>query len=97
MALPVSTGTTSATTLLAPHPSDLQTHLHHPAGDLRSHSPQDLRQPEFSSAFGLMGLDDPNVLAGLANDGMPFFSTAAQGRMGFRRKRGRGRTRTPQG
>ncbi|KAK7043982.1 hypothetical protein VNI00_008150 [Paramarasmius palmivorus] len=28
----------------------------------------------FSSAFGLMSLDDPNVLAGLANDGQPFFS-----------------------
>ncbi|TFK93844.1 hypothetical protein K466DRAFT_510997 [Polyporus arcularius HHB13444] len=28
----------------------------------------------FSSAFGLMSLDDPNVLAGLQNDGQPFFS-----------------------
>ncbi|KAI0656366.1 hypothetical protein C8Q70DRAFT_331473 [Cubamyces menziesii] len=28
----------------------------------------------FSSAFGLMSLDDPNVLAGLSNDGAPFFS-----------------------
>lgn len=28
----------------------------------------------FSSAFGLMSLDDPNVLAGLAADGTPFFS-----------------------
>nr|BAO04163.1 transcription factor Gf.BMR1 [Grifola frondosa] len=28
----------------------------------------------FSSAFGLMSLDDPNVLAGLAGDGAPFFS-----------------------
>ncbi|KAI0711803.1 hypothetical protein C8T65DRAFT_182133 [Cerioporus squamosus] len=28
----------------------------------------------FSSAFGLMSLDDPNVLAGLSNDGQPFFS-----------------------
>ncbi|KAH9937888.1 uncharacterized protein BXZ73DRAFT_44744, partial [Epithele typhae] len=28
----------------------------------------------FSSAFGLMSLDDPNVLAGLAADGQPFFS-----------------------
>lgn len=32
----------------------------------------------FSSAFGLMSLDDPNVLAGLANDSAPFFS-ALQG------------------
>ncbi|KAL4243752.1 hypothetical protein ABKN59_011035 [Abortiporus biennis] len=29
----------------------------------------------FSSTFGLMSLDDPNVLAGLAGDGAPFFST----------------------
>ena len=28
----------------------------------------------FSSAFGLMSLDDPNVIAGLASDGQPFFS-----------------------
>ncbi|KAH9846457.1 hypothetical protein C2E23DRAFT_864003 [Lenzites betulinus] len=28
----------------------------------------------FSSAFGLMSLDDPNVLAGLSSDGAPFFS-----------------------
>ncbi|TBU37280.1 hypothetical protein BD309DRAFT_984396 [Dichomitus squalens] len=28
----------------------------------------------FSSAFGLMSLDDPNVLAGIASDGQPFFS-----------------------
>ncbi|KII84332.1 hypothetical protein PLICRDRAFT_57740 [Plicaturopsis crispa FD-325 SS-3] len=31
----------------------------------------------FSSAFGLMSLDDPAVLAGLATDGAPFFSNAA--------------------
>ncbi|KAF8556509.1 hypothetical protein OG21DRAFT_1506440 [Imleria badia] len=28
----------------------------------------------FSSAFGLMSIDDPNVLAGLSSDGVPFFS-----------------------
>ncbi|PSS05474.1 hypothetical protein PHLCEN_2v3756 [Hermanssonia centrifuga] len=28
----------------------------------------------FSNAFGLMSLDDPNVLAGLSNDAAPFFS-----------------------
>ena len=33
---------------------------------------------EFSSAFGLMSLDDPNVLAGLAVDGQPFFSDPGQ-------------------
>ncbi|KAJ6522410.1 hypothetical protein B0H19DRAFT_682485 [Mycena capillaripes] len=60
-------------------------HAHHPAGDLHTHShhPNDLRPPEFSSAFGLMSLDDPNVLAGLASDGVPFFSTAGQGRTGL--------------
>lgn len=31
----------------------------------------------FSSAFGLMSLDDPNVLAGLANDSVPFFSSVS--------------------
>ncbi|KAG2116867.1 hypothetical protein BD769DRAFT_1485235 [Suillus cothurnatus] len=31
----------------------------------------------FSSAFGLMSIDDPNVLAGLSTDGVPFFSNAA--------------------
>jgi len=31
----------------------------------------------FSSAFGLMSIDDPNVVAGMATDGAPFFSTAA--------------------
>ncbi|KAJ7278371.1 hypothetical protein C8J57DRAFT_1576890 [Mycena rebaudengoi] len=34
--------------------------------------------PEFSSAFGLMSLDDPNVLAGLAADGVPFFAGGQQ-------------------
>ncbi|KAF9650234.1 hypothetical protein BDM02DRAFT_1496467 [Thelephora ganbajun] len=28
----------------------------------------------FSSAFGLMSLDDPNVVAGITSDGTPFFS-----------------------
>ncbi|KAL0566232.1 hypothetical protein V5O48_015785 [Marasmius crinis-equi] len=36
----------------------------------------------FSNAFGLMSLDDPNVLAGLASDGQPFFS-AFEGLEGF--------------
>ncbi|KAF7334974.1 Zinc finger/binuclear cluster transcriptional regulator [Mycena venus] len=54
---------------------DLHDMRHHP-GDL--HHVGDLhRPPEFSSAFGLMSLDDPNVLAGLAPDGVPFFSSAA--------------------
>ncbi|KAJ6564832.1 hypothetical protein B0H19DRAFT_83338 [Mycena capillaripes] len=55
-----------------PHLSDLRQHPRHPAGDFRP--------PELSSAFGLVNLDDFNVPAGLASDGVPFFSTAAQGR-----------------
>ncbi|KAJ7304587.1 hypothetical protein DFH08DRAFT_52451, partial [Mycena albidolilacea] len=47
---------------------DLHDMRHHP-GDLH-------RPPEFSNAVGLMSLDDPNVLAGLATDSVPF-STAA--------------------
>jgi hypothetical protein len=31
----------------------------------------------FSSAFGLMSLDDPGVLAGLATDGAPYFSAVS--------------------
>lgn len=33
----------------------------------------------FSSAFGLMSIDDPNVLAGLSSDGIPFFSHLGMG------------------
>ncbi|KAF8636989.1 hypothetical protein AX17_003118 [Amanita inopinata Kibby_2008] len=36
----------------------------------------------FSSAFGLMSLDDPNVLAGVANDAAPFFSNNAMSTLG---------------
>ncbi|KAJ7026366.1 hypothetical protein C8F04DRAFT_1268146 [Mycena alexandri] len=50
------------------HHSDLQHHPSHPDLHLQQ------RPPEFSSAFGLMSLDDPNVLAGLSTDGVPFFS-----------------------
>ncbi|KAM5544896.1 hypothetical protein V8D89_001794 [Ganoderma adspersum] len=39
----------------------------------RGQNPQE-GEGGFSSAFGLMSLDDPNVLAGIANDGQPFFS-----------------------
>ncbi|PPQ92094.1 hypothetical protein CVT25_008260 [Psilocybe cyanescens] len=42
-------------------------------GSSGAYAPHDERQ-EFSSAFGLMSLDDPNVIAGLAVDGQPFFS-----------------------
>ncbi|KAJ6522415.1 hypothetical protein B0H19DRAFT_1386688 [Mycena capillaripes] len=81
MVLPTSTAND-----LRQHP-DLHQHLHahHPAGDLHTHShhPNDLRPPEFSSAFGLMSLKDPNVLAGLASDSVLFFSTAGQGRTGL--------------
>ncbi|EPS93659.1 hypothetical protein FOMPIDRAFT_1026454 [Fomitopsis schrenkii] len=37
----------------------------------------------FSSAFGLLSLDDPNVLAGLANDSTPFFSNLTPGASGL--------------
>ncbi|EIW58041.1 uncharacterized protein TRAVEDRAFT_29876 [Trametes versicolor FP-101664 SS1] len=43
------------------------------SGQSQSQNPQE-GEGGFSSAFGLMSLDDPNVLAGLANDGAPFFS-----------------------
>ncbi|KAI9566941.1 hypothetical protein HD554DRAFT_2114045 [Boletus coccyginus] len=33
----------------------------------------------FSSAFGLMSIDDPNVLAGLSSDGVSFFSNLSMG------------------
>nr|GAT49025.1 zinc finger/binuclear cluster transcriptional regulator [Mycena chlorophos] len=63
--------------------ASLDMHSHHPGLDMQHHHPHSRppahdphgRPPEFSSAFGLMSLDDPNVLAGLANDGVPFFST----------------------
>ncbi|CAK5269056.1 unnamed protein product [Mycena citricolor] len=59
---------------LRSHAADL-----HPAHDV--HPP---RPPEFSSAFGLMSLDDPQVLAGLAQDGVPFFSgTTSTARTGL--------------
>ncbi|KAF9223233.1 hypothetical protein BS17DRAFT_128950 [Gyrodon lividus] len=47
----------------------------------QQHSQQLQTQPigegGFSSAFGLMSIDDPNVLAGLSSDGVPFFSNVA--------------------
>ncbi|KAI0350424.1 hypothetical protein OH77DRAFT_1463778 [Trametes cingulata] len=43
------------------------------SGQSQSQSSQE-GEGGFSSAFGLMSLDDPNVLAGLSNDGAPFFS-----------------------
>ncbi|KAF7320612.1 Zinc finger/binuclear cluster transcriptional regulator [Mycena chlorophos] len=56
-------------------PSPIQPH--HP--DLDHHNPHSRQStsddpPAFSNTFGLMSLDDPNVLAGLATDGVPFFS-----------------------
>jgi hypothetical protein len=38
------------------------------------HRPPPLAPEGFSSAFGLMTLEDPNVLAGLSNNAIPFFS-----------------------
>ncbi|KAF7311693.1 Zinc finger/binuclear cluster transcriptional regulator [Mycena indigotica] len=53
--------------------------MHHPHSHARPpDGPHHGHRSEFSSAFGLMSLDDPNVLAGLAADGVPFFSTTSQ-------------------
>ncbi|KAL0057015.1 hypothetical protein AAF712_016366 [Marasmius tenuissimus] len=60
------------------HPSHISPPQHHahahpmppPAGD----GSRPNTSHGFSNAFGLMSLDDPNVLAGLASDGQPFFS-----------------------
>ncbi|KAH7884872.1 hypothetical protein F5I97DRAFT_1512756 [Phlebopus sp. FC_14] len=48
----------------------------HPSSDSGEQQGQQQRPGEggFSSAFGLMSIDDPNVLAGLSADGAPFFS-----------------------
>ncbi|EIW83618.1 hypothetical protein CONPUDRAFT_88151 [Coniophora puteana RWD-64-598 SS2] len=42
-----------------------------------NHNSSRLGEGGFFSAFGLMSIDDPNVLAGLSTDGAPFFSNAA--------------------
>ncbi|KAF9259631.1 hypothetical protein L218DRAFT_963385 [Marasmius fiardii PR-910] len=70
-------------------PPNLQSHMHPPPpssttgpsgapGPPGGHS--ELSRPGtahgVSSVFGLMSLDDPNVLAGLATDGQPFFHDA---------------------
>ncbi|KAH0833439.1 hypothetical protein J3R83DRAFT_12553 [Lanmaoa asiatica] len=41
--------------------------------------PHHVGEGGFSSAFGLMSIDDPNVLAGLSSDGVPFFSHLGMG------------------
>lgn len=41
--------------------------------------PPRVGEGSFSSAFGLMSIDDPNVLAGLSSDGVPFFSNLGVG------------------
>ena len=43
----------------------------------QSNQHSQLGEGGFSSAFGLMSIDDPNVLAGLSTDGVPFFSNVA--------------------
>lgn len=45
------------------------------AGVRPSLAARDRGEGVYSSAFGLMSLDDPAVLAGLANDGEPFFTS----------------------
>ena len=57
-------------------------HQHQPHSHPHHHLSQqvipDIGRPEFSSAFGLLSLDDPNVLAGIATDGTPFFDDPNQ-------------------
>jgi hypothetical protein len=53
-------------------PSILQNPPHHLT--IPGQKPTFEHHEGFSSAFGLMSLDDPNVLAGIASDGTPFFS-----------------------
>jgi len=43
----------------------------------QSNQHSQLGEGGFSSAFGLVSIDDPNVLAGLSTDGVPFFSNVA--------------------
>ena len=50
---------------------------HHDLRHSTSHPNLQNHEGGFSSAFGLMSIDDPNVIAGLAADGAPFFSNAA--------------------
>ncbi|KAJ7748551.1 hypothetical protein DFH07DRAFT_1035941 [Mycena maculata] len=51
---------------------------HHASASLDlQHPDMQGQRGEFLSAFGLMSLDDPNVLAGLAADGLPFFAQPA--------------------
>ena len=61
------------------HQHQHHSHPHHQ--HLSQHQQQvisDLGRPEFSSAFGLLSIDDPNVIAGIATDGTPFFDDPSQ-------------------
>ena len=51
--------------------------MHHDIRHSASHPNFHTHEGGFSSAFGLMSIDDPNMIAGLATDGAPFFSNAA--------------------
>ncbi|KAJ4478428.1 hypothetical protein J3R30DRAFT_3404473 [Lentinula aciculospora] len=44
------------------------------SGSMDEHPSEHSNNAGFSNAFGLLSLDDPAVIAGLANDGAPFFS-----------------------
>ncbi|KZT22412.1 hypothetical protein NEOLEDRAFT_1243965, partial [Neolentinus lepideus HHB14362 ss-1] len=48
---------------------------HSQASSVDGHGERGEGEGGFSSAFGMMSLDDPNVLAGLSNDAPPFFSS----------------------
>lgn len=60
------------------HQQQHQPHSHSHGHNLQQQIVSDLARPEFSSAFGLLSLDDPNVMAGIATDGTPFFDHPSQ-------------------
>ena len=60
------------------HHHQPQSHSHHHLNVSQQQVISDLGRPEFSSAFGLLSLDDPNVIAGLTTDGTPFFDDPNQ-------------------
>jgi len=54
--------------------------MHRPGQEQQyvGHGSNPYNQEQFDLGLGLMSLDDPNVLAGLATDGQPFFSSPQQ-------------------
>ena len=60
------------------HQHQPHSHPHHHQLPPQQQVISDLGRPEFSSAFGLLSLDDPDVIAGIATDGTPFFDDPNQ-------------------